>query len=372
MVIFSRAVFTRAFVSGPFARRQPPSATFARDRILRWSSQEGTAPSLRMENLYKEWTLEEDETLWKYRNESVDQLAARLGRGLRGVESRLSKIRDVNSAAYQRLFVEQTECDNDESDMEQKKEKLIPAGEVIRRVKWDYQLDEKDFSILHHDRVEDKIIETAFTAKNADISGNAAMFVDALPEHRIVAIKYKERVVWDRESRTDNFFARPGIIRIIEDYEEWRRRREEEREFNRKRQAEVTLRLQRVLGASFDSLKELSAKIHAASKESILSKKEIEDYVERATDLFRHVRDNPALSGDPTIIPMSDYEALDMLSELVALMPDESTRAAVLTEISTAMKIALGRKIQVSKNKELPDISEEDIAESFVRGSGKF
>lgn len=325
-----------------------------------------------MENLYKEWTLKEDEILWKHRNESNHQLASRLGRGLRGVEQRLSKLKDVKSSAYQRLFVEQNNGVIEDDDEKPRKDKLLPAGEVLRRIKWDYLLDENDFSILHYDRLEDEIMESPFASRNTDIAGSETQLVDALPEHRIVGVKYKERVVWDREERLDLVFGRPGIMEIMEGYETWWKRQQEEKEFNRRRQGEVTIRLQKVLGSErFEELKAALASLHVSSKEApVVPKKEIEDYVEKSQNLFRDARTDPSSSPDPTIIPMSDFESLDMLSELVALMPDQSTRELVLTEISTAMKIAEGKKPVVPKNKELPQILEEELAETFVRGSG--
>ena len=336
-----------------------------------WANQQPQDVSS-MENLYKEWTIQEDETLWKYRNESNEQLASRLGRGLRGVEKRISKLKDVKSSAYQRLFVKENDAANEDEDMKSNKAKLLPAGEVLRRIKWDYQLDENDFSILHYDRMEDKIMESPFTARNSDIAGSETQLIDALPEHRIVGVKYKERVVWDREERLDLMFGPPGILNIVEGYETWWRCQQEEKEFNRRRQAEVSLRLQRVLGSeNFDKLKELAASLPPISKEATLvSKKKFEDYVEKAQSLFRSVRADPASSSDPTIIPMNDYEALDMLSELVALMPDQFTRASVLTEISTAMRIAEGKKVDIPKHRQLPQIAEEELTETFVRGSG--
>ena len=298
-----------------------------------------------------------------------------ISRGLRGVEARLAKLKNVQSSAYQRLFVEQTHNREDEDDATTatiKKQKLMPAGEVVRRIKWDYHLDEKDFSILHYDRQEDGVIESPFTAQNTDIAGDATQLVDALPEHRIVGIKYKERIVWDREERLDLVFGSPGIATIMEGYEEWWERRQAEVEQNRRRQQEVAWRLERALGPlNFAQLKKLSTTLHAAAKEmAIVSKKDVEEYVEKAQELFRNVRADPSQSPDPTLIPMSDFESLDMLSELVALMPQETTREVVLTEISTSMRIAEGKKVEIDKKRELPPIAEEDLTETFVRGSG--
>jgi uncharacterized protein (UPF0248 family) len=334
-----------------------------------WARQEST---LSMENLYKEWTLEEDKTLWRYRSNSTEQLASRLGRGLRGVEKRLSKLHDIESAAYQRLFVKENGAEDEEETESNRKEKLMPAGEILRRIKWDYNLDENEFSILHYDRLEDMVVESPFNAKNEDVSGSETQLIDALPEHRIVGIKYKDRIVWDRKERLDMVFGSPGIANVIKDYDEWWRRQQEERDLNRRRKTEVTIRLRRILGPkNFDELESASLDLVSASKGStMIAKREVEEYVQKAQDLFRRVRNDPSTSIDSTMIPMSDYEALDIFSELVAIMPDENIRNEILSEIYTAMKLIEGKKISVAKNRELPQLDEHDLTETFVRGSG--
>ena len=75
------AVTTRAFVYYRPQSWRCPSISFGNTARLATGSSSSSSQetSLSMENLYKEWTLQEDETLWKYRNESTDQLASRLG-----------------------------------------------------------------------------------------------------------------------------------------------------------------------------------------------------------------------------------------------------------------------------------------------------
>jgi uncharacterized protein (UPF0248 family) len=196
-----------------------------------------------MDNLYTEWTLEHDQLLWKHHRDSTTaELAALLGRGLRGVESRLEKLKDVNSPAYERLFankqrsVDEKQQDNEESF---KKEKLVPAGEILRRIQWDYTLSSSDFSILHYDRVEDSVMESPMDAPNDSIQGREQLLIDALPEHRIVAIKYKEQVVWDRQERVNLFFSDGGIESVVANYDEWKRNRDAQEEWIRLRRAQV-------------------------------------------------------------------------------------------------------------------------------------
>ena len=71
------------------------------------------------ENLYREWTLEQDQLLWEHycknnmHKKSDDaELVALLGRGLRGVQRRLEKLKDPDSAAYERLFVQNKNNNN--------------------------------------------------------------------------------------------------------------------------------------------------------------------------------------------------------------------------------------------------------------------
>ena len=57
-----------------------------------------------MERIYSEWTIEDDGLLYDNRLLSPVRLASLLGRGMHGVEARLRKLSDVDSAAYSRLF----------------------------------------------------------------------------------------------------------------------------------------------------------------------------------------------------------------------------------------------------------------------------
>jgi len=180
--------------------------------------------------------------LWSHlqeKNKSPSELAVLLGRGVRGVERRIEKLSDVNSSAYQRLFVEGNDNDNDKDNEKNKDgvdrssskpKKLVPSSEVLRRIEWDYQLDERDFFVLHYDRVENTIVTSPLTAPNEGINSGETSLIKALPEHRIVAIAYKERVVWDRRNnrKHDLFFGTPGIVDIVESYEDWKGTRDQQ------------------------------------------------------------------------------------------------------------------------------------------------
>jgi uncharacterized protein (UPF0248 family) len=324
-----------------------------------------------MAYLYQEWTLEQDTLLWENRNKSPAQLASLLGRGLNGVQSRLLKLKDVDSPAYERFFSGPSSSRGDLEEPLQQKTKLIPAFEVLRRIQWDYMCNVSDFSILHYDRVEDTVVESRLDSPNSSISGKETQLIDALPEHRVVGVKYKERVVWDREKRIDLVFTEEGgIHQVMEDYDEWKNRRDTAVEWNRKRQAEVAHRIEQMLGSEqYAALKDLSAELQLKASGNKPMKVFVEEYVTVALRLFRQAREDPSKSN---LEPPSDITALESLSELVALLPDGELRPAILGELALIMDRVEGQK-RAKTNvdfRELPELSDADLTETFVRGSG--
>jgi uncharacterized protein (UPF0248 family) len=344
-------------------------------RLFAELSDDGLAAQQRpeaMANLYTEWSLDDDQFLFENRSRTLPELASLLGRGLRGVESRISKLTDVNSPAYARLFAGSTYREQNDNE-----DKLIPAKEVLRRIQWDYSLDPADFSVLHYDRVEDSLMESQMDAPNTSVKGGERLLVMAIPEHRIAAIKYKERIIWDKASRIDRVFGSMGgqgetIQKVMDTYDEWKRQMEATEEWNRKRQAQVSADIQEMLGVErFGTLKQLSSSLIERCKQdgAISSKREIENYVQKCLQLFRDATQSPDYSDDPGALAIqSDAEWLDLFSELVALLPESNIRPAILTEISIQMSLLDGRN-QISAV-ELPELDEDDLVETFVRGSG--
>ena len=82
-----------------------------------------------MENIYQEWTRSQDQLLWEHRFESIANLASLLGRGLRGIEKRLAKLRTKDSPAYLRLFAGKdiVESSLEDADESNSKKKLAPS-----------------------------------------------------------------------------------------------------------------------------------------------------------------------------------------------------------------------------------------------------
>jgi uncharacterized protein (UPF0248 family) len=353
-------------------------------RILSTSTEEDEEPYVdEKENVYRQWALEDDQLLWKYfsndERQSISQLAARLGRGLRGTEARIKALRNVNSAAYRRLFVKESSSAHDENRLHGSitadqigapPKKLIPACEVLRRIQWDPNLDPSDYTIRYYDRVDDALVDTKPLAPNNSISGKAEIMADAIPEHRIVAILYKERVVWDRDARMDLMFSEPGIVAIQNGYEQWKRDQEEAKRLKEEREAMVFEKTRQILGLeAFEKLEDLLGSMEQHIDSDVVSLKiKAERFVEGALALFRNVRKDSAVSLDQTLIPTSDEDALDAISEIVALQRKEQLRALLLSEI--AMTMGGDSLSGTGGSQKLPEIDEDDIEETFVRGSG--
>ena len=283
----------------------------------------------------------------------------------------------MNSQAYARLFAGRRKPEEDENDEKNINNKLIPAIEVLRRVRWDYALTTSDFTVLHYDRIENATTESPMDAPNMSVKGKETMLVLAIPEHRIEAIKYKEQIVWDKENRIDRVFGSMGgkgqtIQDVMANYDEWKQRKDAAEELNRKRQTEVSSNIQSILGEHrFGLLEQLSSDLLDACKQEQASmKKKVEMYVQEILELFRDVRRDPSSSPEPTLVPTSDSYALDAFSELVALVLDSYTRPAILVEITIQMNRLDGKQAADSQDYTIPELDESELTESFVRGSG--
>jgi len=330
-----------------------------------------------MANIYSEWSIEDDMLLFENRRRQLPELSSMLGRGLQGVKSRLSKLNDINSPAYVRMFAKSgfTET-HDEEEENGKADRLIPVKEVLRRIQWDDTLSEEHFSVLYYDRVEDKILEAKMDEENKSVQGKESLFVYAIPEHRIEGIKYKERVVWDKQERIDRVFgsmekARGETIdQVVSNYDEWKKQKDAAERWNLERQRDVANRIQQMLGdEKFNALKLLSTELEKQNEEQNEgTKRDAENYVQAALELFQEARSNPMNSPEPDSIPQSDRDALESISELVALLPDSSLRPIILFEISNSINRIEGKK--VSQMQVVVELNEDDLTETFVRGSG--
>ncbi|XP_004381947.2 leukocyte receptor cluster member 9 [Trichechus manatus latirostris] len=88
-----------------------------------------------------------------------------------------------------------------------KKPPLRTAAAVIQRIRWDPRLDPADFSVGYVDRFLG-VREEPFTAFCWDAPLAAlGPGVLAIPQHRVRYFRFRGRLIWDRDSRTDHVFG---------------------------------------------------------------------------------------------------------------------------------------------------------------------
>lgn len=333
---------------------------------------------LKMENIYTEWTIEDDKILFKNIDQPIHKVASILGRGLNGVVARKKKLKNIQSAAYQRLFIgnnNDTEKNHENESSNDNSKKLVPVKEVLRRIKWDVSLDAKDFTVSYYDRVDEKIYDSPFDAKNESVQGKEEMFVFAIPEHRIMSFKYKDRLVWDKDSRLDCVFGSMNgngetIYDVMANYEQWIKEEEEKREFQKRRQKELASQIQLMLGDNlFSSLKVMSKDIQDRAMVKEISDQDVITYVNAASSLFRKAN-LPSQSGSESR-SVDDIEALNLFSDLVALLPNEDLREKILLCIyQLVLKLEKAKNPKKHQNQPLESLIEDELTETFVRGSG--
>lgn len=335
-----------------------------------------TTEELTMEKIYTEWTVDDDKVLFDNINKPVHKVASLLGRGLNGVIARKKKLKNVDSPAYKRLFIGNDKNNsNKNEDEEDSQKKLIPVLEVLRRIKWDTSLNTNDFTIQYFDRIEEKIHQCNFDQPNDSVKGKEEMFVFAIPEHRIQTILFRKRIVWDKESRLDCVFGSMNgngetIYDVIETYDTWKQEEIEKEEFHKQRQLELANSIRYFLGDDlFLALKNMSKIIQEKSTTSIVTDHDVDVYVNSAMGLFRKAD----LPIDAQLSSSSDIEIelLSLFSDLVALLPDEELREKILLTIYQQMrKIENEKSPKKSMNQQLEKLNEDEITESFVKGSG--
>jgi uncharacterized protein (UPF0248 family) len=69
--------------------------------------------------------------------------------------------------------------------------------DVLNRITWDDSLKKDSFTVVHLDRVENKLLEIPFS----DIAVDGDFFRhegSLIPMHRIRAVKYNGEIVWAR------------------------------------------------------------------------------------------------------------------------------------------------------------------------------
>ena len=189
------------------------------------------------------------------------------------------------------------------------------------------------------------------------------------------------------------------IDQVILNYDAWKERQIEIEKRNNERQVKMVTQIKQVLGEQlFKALKDISNDLQDKYKAGLLElPADIIDYVQNAMILFRKARSAGGValpSASPSTstskqdllpnIPNNDVQALNLFSNIVALLPDDSLRERILQQIHKQVNIldVSGRYGSVSsdrdsgktrrgnENSQLPDLNEDEIEETFVRGSG--
>ena len=270
------------------------------------------------------------------------------------MESCLIKLTDVNSQAYARIFAgvrpDERESPSNSSSGGGGR---TPAREVLRRIRWDETPPSSSFTVLHYDRVTDKLVETPFDAPNSSISSSETLFVFALPEHRIEKVKYLDRVVWDKALRIDFVYGSMNgngmtIDRIIDAFSDWKRERDERIEMDQQRQIEVLEEMSLILGETrLGVLKELSSQLIRCEWDT----DGVLDYVKRVGSLYNEAkRENQIDDADDASQGEEDgtdiIDFLHLFSDLAALLSDKFLREAILSEVESVMEQSHGIEIE--------------------------
>jgi len=156
-----------------------------------------------------------------------------------------------------------------------------------------------------------------------------------------------------------------------------KKEKDEQDHINRQRQAEVAFRIKTMLGKErFDVLKDTSVSLQHPSGSLMATDELITQYIKTALNIFRDARSvdiDDKNVEDSKVKQQMDVESLYILSELVALLPDDLLRERILLKIESHVERLEGRKPNQTTtvtSQDLPELNEDDLSEKFVRGSG--
>lgn len=222
---------------------------------------------------------------------------------------------------------------------------------------------------------------------------------------KLQAFNYKERTVWDKNTKLDCIFGsmngnKETIDTVIQNYDAWKRKKDMTNEANRRRQADLMRQLEALLGKDATAtLKNISSDLQHTGKTGptgIIDDDIIERYVHTVINICRvsntdgagegeGADTNEQLSSVATTPPPVNLGALDSISNLVALLPDKDLSERILLYIEQNMLPNTtgrrGRQSQLlqrgiddspssTSTQKLPNMDEDDLTEKFVRGSG--
>lgn len=107
-------------------------------------------------------------------------------------------------------------ANNQEDNTATKKCSMKTAADVVNRIQWDEEIDKAFVSVGYIDRFLG-LKECAFNTFDWGDIVLADLGSLAIPEHRISYFKYKNELVWDKNTRLDNVFGSTGSNTTIHD-----------------------------------------------------------------------------------------------------------------------------------------------------------
>jgi len=185
------------------------------------------------DNTFRRWSLEDDKLLYDLHNEGkleIRDIAHLLKRGANGTRQRLSRILDVDSNAYLRLFGVSSgafaeTADGTATPTDPDRLGLRPISAIISKLLYDPSLNCSEFTFVYEDRFDGDVQRRA-SDLNDSVKGKERRLIKAIPEHRIKRVSYKTRVVWCKETKLDLIFGSMNghgtkLEEVIGGYDEW-------------------------------------------------------------------------------------------------------------------------------------------------------
>jgi len=186
---------------------------------------------------------------------------------------------------------------------------------------------------------------------------------------------------------------------VIQNYDTWKQKKDMTNEANQRRQADLTHELEELLGKdAIAMLKNISSDLQNTDRTGLTGNIDddiVEQYVQAVINICR-ISSTDGAGGDgdtneqsssvATTPPPVNLDALDSISNLVALLPDRDLSERILLRIEqTMLPNTTGRRRRQSQLpqrgtddtpspsasvQKLPNLDEDDLTEKFVRGSG--
>ena len=123
--------------------------------------------------------------------------------------NKTTAIMPSNGATSPAKKVKSVESDSEEISDNAKKAPMKTAGDVRRRIQWDEEINKEQITVGYLDRFLG-IKECRFGAFDWGDIVLADIGALAIPEHRIHYFKYKNEVIWDKNTRLDNVYGSTG------------------------------------------------------------------------------------------------------------------------------------------------------------------